>query len=382
MKTVAISTLGERFLLSNYGTFFQHYALRRVLRDVGFAPFRVSHLNGRYERQGFVRPWVKDVMRLIYWSAKRIPQWKSHCRQTLEADLLNFLFLLDYQKLMGSFRESQDFRDAVTGVMGGDQILGTKAERLWLREIPPDGRCITYAASTDWAERRNDAEWCAFAKKQFTRFSAIGIRERAGVALCQELVEGSKMVEHVADPVMLLDAQDYEKIAAPRVVFRRPTLFCYLVNIRSSADLRIAEYERLAELLGCELKIAGIQGAELYIPARYRIRLRPTQFLRAMFDASYVVTNSYHGSVFAAILKKQFLSVWQNCLLGTNQNERQKEFMQQMEMSDRWVDWQLNAAKWHDVIIRPIRWNLVHATLDEFRKASVKWLERALEGQI
>lgn len=378
MKKIAISTLGERFLLSNYGTFFQHYALRRVLREMGYVSFRISHPTDRYEVQGFLWTWLMDALRLVYWPLRRRPQWQVYCRKLVETDLLNMFFLSDYRRLIGLFHERQNFSDAVCGIMGGDQILGTKSDRLWLKDIPADGKCITYAASSDWTSRQVDAEWQDFATRQFKRFAAIGIREQAGVTLCRKLVDDGRIVEHVADPVMLLNAQDYHKIAARQVVFERPMLFCYLVNVRSSDDLMLSEYESLAKMLGCELKIAGVQGAELYIPARYRIRLRPTQFLRAMFDASYVVTNSYHGSVFAAILKKQFLSVWQNCLTGTNQNERQKEFMLQFGMSDRWLDWRSGAKKWYDELIRPVKWDSVHAGIDGFRRVSMNWLQEAV----
>lgn len=380
MKPVAISTLGERYLLSNYGTFFQHYALRKVLRNWGFSPFRVSHLSDRYEKKGFFQCWFKDVIRPIYWLLRMRPNLLMQSRRVFEADFLNLLFLSDYWKLVGRFREMQDFENAAVGIMGGDQILGSRSERDWLKDIPVGGKCITYAASSDWTERKVDVQWREFASRQFKRFSAIGIREQTGVDLCRWMAEDPSEVEHVADPVMLLDVKDYMSIASRRVVFKRPTLFGYFVNIRSKADLRIDEYVRLAELLGCDLRIAGIQGAEMLIPAEYRVRLSPTQFLRAMMDARYVVTNSYHGSVFAAIFKKNFLSVWQNCPAGTNQNERQKEFMVQIGLKDRWVDWRLNADQWYRLLMEPVNWPKVIDEKNVFRDKSAKWLEKSLKA--
>lgn len=380
MKKVAISTLGERFLLSNYGTFFQHYALRMVLREMGFVPVRVSHVSDRYERTGFLWNWIKDAARPVYWLLRMRPNCRVNFLRMFEADILHMFFLVDYRKLIGHFHEAQNFANTRLGIMGGDQILGAKEDRLWLTCLPGECRRITYAASTDWVERRCDVEWQAFAAKQFERFYAIGIRERAGVAFCRGLVSGRKTVDHVADPVMLLSDQEYKRIASKGVIFRRPTLFCYLVNIRSMDDLRIGEYEKLAKALGCELKMAGIQGAELYIPSCYRIRLRPVQFLRAMIDASYIVTNSYHGSVFASIFKKKFLSIWQNCPKGTNQNERQKEFMTQCGMGTRWVDWRAGAEKWQNAILESVDWDVVCGGIDTFRRESLVWLKGAIDA--
>lgn len=152
MRSVAISTLGERFLLSNYGTFFQHYALRKVLCELGFSPFRLALTSGRYEESGFLRAWLKDAVRPLYWLFKRIPEWRSNCQRIMDEDLQNLRFVLDYHRLIGRFREPQRFDDRMVGIMGGDQILGTTSTRAWLGDLPLGCKCITYAASTDWTE--------------------------------------------------------------------------------------------------------------------------------------------------------------------------------------------------------------------------------------
>ena len=381
-KRVAISTLGERFLLSNYGTFFQHYALRKVLCGLGFSPFRLSQTSGRYEESGFLMVWLKDAVRPLYWLLKRIPEWRLNCKRIMEEDLQNLRFVLDYHRLIGRFREPQRFNDGMVGIMGGDQVLGTTSTRAWLGVLPQGCKRITYAASTDWTERERGPSWQNFAREQFKRFSAIGLRETVGVDFCRRLVKDGALVGHVADPVMLLTTHDYEMIADRRKIFHRLTLFCYLVNIRTAEDLMLAKYEELADRLGCELKILGIQGAERFIPARYKIRLRPSRFLRAMMDAQYIVTNSYHGSVFAAVLHKEFLSVHQNCLPGTNQNVRQQEFMSQFGLRDHWVDRRHSAKQWQDALAQSIDWNVVDGDIEAFRSSSLKWLARALADKI
>lgn len=378
MRSVAISTLGEMFLLSNYGTFFQHYALRKVLCGLGFSPFRLSCTSGRYEKSGFLRVWLKDAVRPLYWLLKRIPEWRSNCQRIMEEDLQNLRFVLDYHRLIGKFREPQRINDGMIGIMGGDQILGTTSTRAWLDVLPQGCKRITYAASTDWTAKERDSSWQDFVREQFKCFSAFGLREGVGVDFCRHLVKDSALVEHVADPVMLLTAHDYEMIAGQRKMFRRPTLFCYLVNIRTKEDLMLAKYEELAGSLDCELRILGIQGAERFIPRRCKIQLRPSRFLRAMMDAQYVLTNSYHGSVFAAVFHKEFLSVQQNCLPGTNQNARQQEFMSQFGLRDHWVDRQLSAKQWKDALAQPIDWNAVDGNVNAFRDSSLKWLENAI----
>ena len=42
MKIVSISTADRKWLLSNYGGMLQHFALREVLKGMGFAPYRIE----------------------------------------------------------------------------------------------------------------------------------------------------------------------------------------------------------------------------------------------------------------------------------------------------------------------------------------------------
>lgn len=382
MKTVAISTVSiDCYLLMNYGSFFQHYALRKVLKQYGFLPFRAA---AEVEYCGLWQMIYQRVLNLIrpyFWRVRQIPNCECIVEKMRFRNKLVWRFWRDYRYLIGVTNEKQLWSGSTLGILGGDQVLFTATESQRLSRVMRGGSLITYAASTDWDKCHESVPWQEFIRQELGRFTAIGIREMRGVAAIKNLVPTNIDVQHVADPVQLLTLDEFRDIQSKKPIFKKPTLFCYLVNIRSDDDLRIAEYERLAEMLGCELKFVGIQGAELIIPKKYQVLYSPRQFLRALDDAKYFITNSYHGSVLAIQYKKQFLSIWQNCPVGTNQNERQKELLHKFGIESKWVDYKLSAEEYKRLLGAKIDWQRINSIAEDWRQFSKNWLKNALNRE-
>lgn len=378
MKTAAIATIRKPYLLINYGSFFQHYALRTVLKRVGFNPFRVVCAGENCSILSMCLDQAKDWIRPLFWIIKRLPNQKVNRKRISIRNRSYWKFLWDYSRLIGKFNEKPQYDINTIGVRGGDQVLYSYPDEHWFSKVPNGNVCITYSVSADWLHVQGDKEWRDYIANKLRRFTAVGVREMVGVDIVKDLVRKGAPVSHVADPVQLLTAEDFRAIQSHSSVFKKPALFCYLVNIRSADDLRIAEYERLAEMLGCELRMSGIQGAELFIPRKYFVLYSPRKFLRALDDAKYFITNSYHGSVLAMQYQKSFLSIWQNSLPGTNQNERQKELMHKFGIESNWVDYKLPAEEWRQLLDKPIDWSRVNKEATEWRNFSLNWLIKAI----
>ena len=57
----------------------------------------------------------------------------------------------------------------------------------------------------------------------------------------------------------------------------------------------------------------------------------PDEFLRCLYNAEFVVTNSFHGTVFSILFKKQFYSVYDTDARKTN-------LLDKMGLSDRHIN--------------------------------------------
>lgn len=378
MNTSLIFTVDKYFLLANYGSFLQHYALRKVLRDFGLSSHRLARSGEIATRSQMFIESLKVLLRPLYWRLISFPDRERHLRGMKQRDKMYWLFRNDYESLISPFAERIDLSQVDIAIRGGDQVFAPDDSRYWFSELNPKVKRITYAASWDWESASRDQCWMARMKEVLRGFSFVGVRESRGVELAKLVAPKESAVVHVADPVQLLTVPDLRAIQSHKPMLEKPTLFCYLVNIRSSEDINLCKYQKLAVMLGCDLVFVGVQGAERFIPKKYRAIYSPRQFLRALDDCKFFITNSYHGSVLAIQYQKSFLSIWQNCLPGTNQNERQKELMHKFGIKDRWVDYTLSAEEWKSLLETPLDWSRINREAEEWRSASLEWLKKAI----
>ncbi len=171
-------------------------------------------------------------------------------------------------------------------------------------------RKVAYGASFGTKGAEPPAEGYA---KYFQRFSSIGVREKFGVDVCRDLY--GVQAEHVLDPVFLLDAPDYEKLAAEsRLEINEPFILAYILN--PNEDKRRACL-RVQEQLGGDIRIISIcEPAPASIDiCRHGldfawVQSRPTieDFLYLYKNCRYVITDSFHGTCFSLIFEKKFMS--------------------------------------------------------------------------
>ena len=161
------------------------------------------------------------------------------------------------------------------------------------------------------------------------------VRERQGVELVRPLAPADLPVGLAADPVFLLPQTAYAALLPRTRCFGRPTLVAYIVNWRCAADAYLDELEALAASRGEGLAVIAGQGSEDFVPARLRFDCGPVGFLHAVRDAAAVVTNSFHGIVFALVFGRPFVYVPQRNETGSDQNVRQRELLERFGLGGR-----------------------------------------------
>lgn len=375
-RYVGIVTIVESYLLMNYGSLFQHYALRMILSEIGFDAFRCANPAETFcfKKDRIIR-FVKYRVGLCLARMRILTLRQEVVKSITSLLFARKTFTAFYRKNVGRLHERS--KRCVAYIAGSDQIWTWWTDIVSLANVSDGVVRVSYAASADWHFCRNSPEWCAETKNRLMGFEAISVRERVGQQLLQELFPG-KEIFHAIDPVMLLTKSDYEALAPSAVFFERPTLFVYLVNIRSAEEIYLASYEQLATSLGCQLRMVGIQGAECYLPEQYALYLSPEDFLRAYRDACYVVTNSFHGTVFALLFEKSFLSIKQIDLPRANQNTRQKELLERFGLESRRIPADQLQIQGVALLHSAVDWGSVRDVMTTWRLASIDWLKRVL----
>lgn len=373
-----IISINARHLLLNYGSFFQHYALRRCVKSLGEDCFRIKDEDGLIDDYSFCK---SGLMRLaaIPW---HIVRWKVPIAEELRLVVYdisrNINFRRDYTRLIGPLNERQPDPRDYSYLAGSDQIWPGRpsTQAAFAAE---SRRRVAYAASADWHSFGGDEKILAAAREWLSRFNRVSVREDVGVELIKGLGACSdSALCRTIDPVLLLDKAYYSELAPNEKIFSTPTLFCYFVNIASSAEFPLGKCKATADALGVKLKMLGLQGAERYVPLSRQMNVSPVDFLRCIRDAEYVVTNSFHGIVFSIIFEKKFLFVEQPVRCDTDQNERQRELLGRFAIEGHALPVDASVSTMIDSICCPIDYGRVRAKVADEVERSKKWLREAL----
>lgn len=379
-RTIGVITLGKPFLLTNYGTFLQHLALRTYIQELGFDSRRVRRLRDRPLNKPLILRMCKRIINGFRLVISRRANFVEEMRSVLCYIAQGYYFEKGYKLTLGGFSSDVSIGDCGKVVIGGDQVWGGTDWTQFGRDsgLAENVERISYAVSADWKKVSANAEWLEMAKSELAGFSAVSVREQAGVDfLNREILLRGRAVR-VSDPVFLHPLDFYFDLAGKDRIFRKPTLFCYFVNMRAQEDFALPRFVDAARNLGVELKMLGIQSAERYVPSRYRITASPFDFIRLMRDAEYIVTNSFHGACFAILFRKRFVCLSQVEVKGASQNTRAAELLQRMGLRECLLDASSDSSRIASALGRTIDYDAVDLILSEEREMSRKWLRDAL----
>lgn len=374
---VAIATIWKRYLLTNYGTFFQHYALRRQLREFGYESFRIIDANEHFGVLAILRTVIRGIVDLPRMCCSERVGFLRNLFSIFSIAALKIRFLREYRRLIGAEHEVQNLADAKAFIVGSDQVWTGMHRIPWGLDIPQEVPRVAYAVSADWSHCGVNADWLSWAGSHLKTFSRVSIREDKGVGICKNLLHDDRIVRTV-DPVFFLQKDSYSQLTDSKVLFAKPTVLCYLVNLRALGDANLSLLRDVASRLGCELKIIAVQGAERFVPARWRIPAAPVDFIRCFRDASYVITNSFHGLAFSLIFEKQFVGLTQRDLPGADQNLRQRELLQRYEMAERLMSPSVTCDELVEALRQPIDQTSVRRITESQVSFSRQWLKDSL----
>jgi hypothetical protein len=248
-------------------------------------------------------------------------------------------------------------------VVGSDQVwrpmYNYKIEDMYLSfaehtNVPK----VAYAASfgTDqWEYNPQQQQHCARLAK---KFDAISVREASGVQLCEDYL--GVEAKHVLDPTMLLCTDDYNKLLegiAP--IDREEFLFVYMLD---ATEEKLEYVASVADKLGLNLVV---KSTDLGVTESDSIE----KFLLGFRDAKYVVTDSFHGTVFSILYNKDFV------VLG-NKKRGQARFASLLSLfglENRLIDNLSNVKS-----IEGVDWSNVNRKLDILRRESLDFLRHNL----
>ncbi len=228
-------------------------------------------------------------------------------------------------------------------------------------------RSITYAASFGsdrWEGTPEETELCGGLLRQF---KAVAVREDSGVALCRDVL-GVEGAVQMPDPTLLLTVPEYEQIiaTAPVHLNESPYIATYILDPEPAKS---AAMKSISEQTGRALQ--SLWHSPDAPTRRDRQPLTIPQWLSYIHHADYLLTDSFHGCVFAIIFNKPFVC-FGNAVRG---NTRFETLMRVFHLESRIVGDFGQAA---EVLARPIDWGAVNAIREHERQRGIGFLREHL----
>ena len=355
--------------IHHYGALLQAYATERSVERCGsqceIVDYYVNQNNDLFRRPTGLGSAAADVHTALHYAPlkARYQRFEDFSRQ--------------YLRISG--HRFQSVEELKSAELPYDVIL-SGSDQIWNPKIFPDGRFdpVFFGA---FSRRRKIAYAPSFGiphvpegmeeelRGYLAGFSHVSVRERQGQVIVEEVT--GKTVPVVLDPTLLLDREEWGAIAQPPA--DKGYILCYCISKPGALSPYI---HALAEKTGLPVvQLCGIR-QKVHPKAKCVLDAGPAEFLGLFQNASYVCTNSFHGTVFSVQFQKPFFTAVAPSELAAPESSRTFSILSRLGLTGRIIG-KGDTAGLDDAI----DWASVDRRLEEARQSSLTYLRAALADE-
>lgn len=246
--------------------------------------------------------WVSKLIGR-FWSNKHLIDLKNH-----------------HWNLSAPINETTPLKSIISDldaiITGSDQIWNSaciEANGLYYfgEEILPTQRLIAYAPSFGKNRFEASDQIIEKLKTHFPKFKAISVREDDGLNILKNKF-GVENAIKVLDPTLLMGIDYYKKLMKKNAIKQRKTLAYYILDNSSQKERWIKELSQLMNLKPVNINRSSCDKSSIIGKIRALRYPSVENWLKNIAEAQFVLTDSFHGSVFSIIFNRQFLTFGNN----------------------------------------------------------------------
>lgn len=356
---------------NNYGGYLQAYALMTVLKQEGHDVTLIYRRHNYPSLKVYLKYALKSLFGILRGKGFRSiildPEYELRKKGTKMMPFVDKYITPRTPPLYSSQQLKvycENKFDVV--IVGSDQVWRPdyvpNIEDFFLKPFEEqDMKRISYAASFGSANVIFTSKEQAECGRLLSIFDSVSVRERSGIDTILQMGWSCKSIPAVVlDPTMLLERQMYEKHLSIKENINE--IFCYVLDKDSTLDIIIN-------------KIVEDGAIETLVPYKQKNEqknLSIEEWLGHMKYAKFVVTDSFHGTVFSLIFNTPFV-VYANVNRG---HERFKTLLGHFDLMDRIVSTPNDALQ---VVKKDIDWHKVNEQIRVMRNSSLEWLRESLK---
>lgn len=368
MRTIGTITFHSSI---NYGAVLQTYALQRVLTDWGYASEVIDYRNSK---RGLVHLSPLLKLRHFLWAnVRKLLFGDLREKRTNEFRERHLTMSPETYTLAQQLHSQPPLYDAY--ITGSDQVWNPRnngCDSSYFLSFAPEGRRrIAYAAS--FGLSKIPTQFASDYREWLTGIHYLSTREIEGQRIIWQLIGSDAAV--VLDPTLLISGERWIEVMAEEVG-RKPYILCYYMPGDPIVNNAITAISREIELM-TGWDVVKIGEKEYKLGSNSVFDAGPAEFLRLLYSASFVITNSFHGVAFSTNFEKPFL-VPINTELPPDKalSSRITSLLQMLDLNSRVLP-ALNYHVSRDMLT--LDYQGISSKLEQQRRRSLSFLKRALE---
>lgn len=365
----------------NYGNILQRYALTKTLEGFGF---EVHHLCGSYTSKKPLSFRVKRNVKRIIKRILALMGVKKFIKQ-FSGEVASVVREERFKQFQDKFTESKitmTFPEALKAeksMWAGYDFAVTGSDQVWhnWNKIPEElayfylefivrEKRVNYAPSFGFSHFADDD--IELHKKGLEGFSRLSCREQEMQPMIHALT--GQEAELVLDPTLLLDAGQWREISSrPEYDLPERYVLCYFLGEITP------EYSRTISDMAGGLPVIYIYNIVCTDTDRNspRYLTHPGEFVYLFEHADFICTDSFHGTAFSVIFRKNFLAFHRTEVNMQDMFGRIESLLSNLNLMNHVYNLGITAKP------DALNHEAVTSRLEEMRESSLKYLRECLK---
>lgn len=291
MKKVAIMTW---YHYPNFGTALQVTASSYIIKKLGYTPEVINYIpHGKVVniKKNKLTTYIKKIN--SKFNRKQHSEILDEKRiQIFQEFIKKNITLTNECKIDTDFFNLNEKYDAF--ICGSDQIWAPSLfnSKYFLEFVHEQKKMIAYAPSIGLSEIK-DKYVKNRMKECIDRFENLSIREEQGKALIKNIC--NKEAEVVLDPTLLLVSNEWDTMSI-NFDYEKPYILCYFLGYNKETWEHV---KKLSKKLNIDIKVIPVFKEDLNRGFDIAKGVGPGEFLSLVKNASFVCTDSFHGTAFS-----------------------------------------------------------------------------------
>ena len=339
------------FNSENCGSFLQAYAMSCAIKNIGHdaAVVRQGFKGHSSTFRRYLKNVVKSLLKRNFHGAKLMKMRREAFRYACRTH-------------MAVVEPSEKF-DCL--ILGSDVIWDltvpyfySNREFFWGTAFG-DAKVISYAPSLGFAKSKDLGD-VSFVRDAISNMSSVSVRDKISKQILQ--LYSDKEIRLVCDPTYLIPREEYDAIAKPTELSKFIFLYCY--GKLSESDKQAIK--KLAQEEGLKTVTFGSTNPWCDISLAYD----PLLFLSIYDKADYIITETFHGTVFATIYEKKFAVI-------KNDKPKVLDVLEMCAMSDKMTN---TADDIPTILHSDFNYEITRQKIQKERENGLRYLQDALES--